>query len=194
MDPVLLQTSVSSIVTSFVDGIAAAVPNVLLGIVFLVLAYVGIRVVLWAVRSVLRGAFPAEEDLVVDLLVLVVGLFLWFGAALALLAILGLGAIAASLGTAIGFIGLGVAYALNAVIADTVAGVYLIRDPDIDVGMRVETADAAGTITDIDLRKTRLLTDAGDTLVLANADVEKRWLRSSGGTEAPRPAAEGVTP
>ena len=41
---------------------------------------------------------------------------------------------AASLGTATGFIALGVAYALSDMIEDTVAGVYLLRDPDFAVG------------------------------------------------------------
>ena len=100
---------------------------------------------------------------------------LWFAAGLALLSVLGLEAIAASLGTATGFVALGVAYALSDMIADTVAGLYLLRDPDFNAGDRVTTADATGVVRSIGLRKSRLELEDGDTLVLANQAVEQRW-------------------
>lgn len=83
--------------------------------------------------------------------------------------------IAASLGTATGFIGLGIAFAIKEMIADTVAGVYLLRDPDFNEGDVVTTASVTGTVTGIDLRKTRIQTDDGDLIVVANREVEKRW-------------------
>lgn len=168
-------TAIERVLTEFVEGIVGAIPNVLSGILFLVLASVVIKVVLAVARSLLDRVYPESEELVVDLLVVVIGLFLWFGAALALLKILGLDDVAASLGTASGFIGLGIAFALKEMIADTVAGVYLLRDPDFSAGDRVETASVTGTVTDIDLRKTRIRDDDGDLIVLANREVEKRW-------------------
>ena len=134
-------------------------------------------------RFVLSRLWPAEQKLIVDLSVAVVGLFLWFGAALALLKIVGLGGIAASLGTAAGFIGLGVAFALKEMIADTVAGVYLLRDSDFNHGDAVTTASVTGTIVDIDLRKTRIRADNGDLVVVANRDVEKKWTNQTASTK-----------
>jgi small-conductance mechanosensitive channel len=89
----------------------------------------------------------------------------------------GLGDVAASLGTASGFIGLGVAFALKEMIADTVAGVYLLQDEDFSEGDRVETASVTGRLVSIDLRKTRIETDEGNLVVVANREVEKRWTR-----------------
>ena len=177
--------TLDAVLREFVAGVLAAVPHVLAGVVFLTLAYVGIRVVLGIVRGVLERVYPVEERLIVDLIVTVVALFLWFGAALALLKIVGLGDVAASLGTAAGFNGLGVAFALKEMIADTVAGVYLLQDPDFNEGDRVTTASTAGTITSIDLRKTRIRTDDDDLVVVANRDVEKRWTLEAGESAAP---------
>jgi len=56
-------------------------------------------------------------------------IFLWFGVALTFLKVVGMGDIAASLGTAVGFIALGISYALSEMIEDTVAGVYLLPTP-----------------------------------------------------------------
>lgn len=182
--------TLKTIISEFFNGIVRAIPNVLSGVIFLILAYISIKVILTIVRSVLDRAYPENQELVVDLLVIVVGLFLWFGAALALLKIVGLGDVAASLGTAAGFIGLGIAFALKEMIADTVAGIYLLRDPDFNVGDTVNTASVAGEIIRIDLRKTRIQGDDGDLIVLANRDVEKKWTRESGpesnqGTSSP---------
>ncbi|NLV08844.1 mechanosensitive ion channel domain-containing protein [Halomicrobium sp. HM KBTZ05] len=172
-----VEPSTSAILSEFVDGIVVAVPRLLSGLLFLVLAYLTIKLVLAVVRSVVDRLYRDEEQLIVDLVVTVVGIFLWFGATLGLLKVVGLGDVAASLGTASGFIGLGVAFALKEMIADTVAGVYLLQDEDFSEGDRVETASVTGRLVSIDLRKTRIETDEGNLVVVANRDVEKRWTR-----------------
>ena len=86
---------------------------------------------------------------------------------------------AASLGTATGFLALGVAYALSNMIADAVAGIYLLRDPDLAPGDRVEVDDTVGEVRAIELRKTRLRVD-GDAVDRGNADIEKRWRKLEG--------------
>lgn len=160
------------------DGLEAAVPRVVAGVVFAVVAYLVIRLVLAALRLALTRLYAERQVLVVQLFVTVAGVFLWFGAALAFLNIVGFGAIAASLGTAVGFIALGISYALSEMIEDTVAGVYLLRDPDFEVGDRVVVdGDTEGTIAAIELRKSRFRLDDGDVVILANRDVESGWTR-----------------
>lgn len=160
-------------------SIEAAVPQLVRVAIVLALAYLGIQLVLRALRRVLEGIYPERQALVADLVLTVVSVFLWFGVSLAVLSMLGLGAIAASLGTATGFVALGVAYALSEMIEDTVAGVYLLRDPDFELGDRVETADATGTVSAIELRKCRIETDDGDVVVQANHRVESGWTKLS---------------
>lgn len=164
-------------VDTFVASVLEALPSLMAAVTFLVIAYVGITVIRAITRRAIGATLPPEEDLVVDLSVLVVTIFLWFGTLLVALDILGMGEIAASLGTATGFIALGIAYALSDVVADTVSGVYLLRDPDFEVGDHVTTASVTGTVASIGLRKTRLATDDGDRIVLANADVDEKWRR-----------------
>jgi small-conductance mechanosensitive channel len=167
---------IERMVAEFVSGVVSTVPNLVAGLVFLAVALFAIRIVRRLARSVLDRLYPDEQMLVVDLAELLVGVFLWFGALLTLLKIVGLGDIAASLGTATGFVALGVSYALSDMIADTVAGVYLLRDPDFNVGDTVVTGSYTGTVLDIGLRKSRLDVD-GDTVVLANRSVESQWTR-----------------
>jgi small-conductance mechanosensitive channel len=181
----LMQTStaipgIDDVLRQFVADVVGVLPRLLSGALFLVVAYVAIKLVLVVVRSVTGRLYPADEALIAELVVAVVGIVLWFGAMLALLKIVGLGDIATSLGTATGFVALGVAFALKEMIADTVAGVYLLQDPDFNPGDAVETASVTGTVAAIDLRKTRIDLDGGDRVVVANRDVEKKWTRRGG--------------
>lgn len=161
----------------FVDGLEATLPGIVSALLFLVVAYLVVKGILVLVRSSLDRWYPVEEQLVADLMVTVLAIFMWFGVGLAFLKIVGLGDIAASLGTAAGFVALGVSYALSDMIEDTVAGVYLLRDPDFNIGDRIDSDVATGTVAAIELRKCRIDTEDGDRIVVANRDVETKWTR-----------------
>ncbi|MFC4448164.1 mechanosensitive ion channel family protein [Halorussus aquaticus] len=157
-------------------GFVDAVPKFVTALLFVVAAYTAIRIALSFVGSAFGRIYA--DDLIADLFTTIVGIFLWFGAALALLKILGMGEVAASLGTATGFVALGVSYALSDMIADTVSGVYLLRDADFNPGDRIETAGVTGVVREIDLRKTRIAVE-DDVVVLGNRAVEKQWRRKA---------------
>jgi len=166
---------VSRSLSNFVEGLVVAVPRLVSGVIFLALAYLTVRVVLSVVRGSIERLYVGDRELVGGLIVTLVAVFLWFGVALTFLKVVGMGDVAASLGTAVGFIALGVSYALSEMIEDTVAGVYLLRDPDFNVGYRVDAKGVTGTVAAIELRKTRIDTDDGDRVVLANREIEPRW-------------------
>ena len=168
----------ASTLQGFADSMVDALPSVIAGLVFLVLAYLFVRLVRALVRSVLQRAYPSDQRLVADFLVLVVSIFLWFAVGLVFLKVVGMGDIAASLGTAAGFIALGISYALSEMVEDTVAGVYLLRDPDFNAGDTVTVSGTTGTVTEIGLRKSRIELDDGDIVVIANRDVESRWTKN----------------
>ncbi|PSP75481.1 hypothetical protein BRC81_15785 [Halobacteriales archaeon QS_1_68_20] len=161
-------------VVGLVERVTAALPRVLSGLVFLLAAIVVVKAVLWFLRRALAGAGYGDSDVHRQFVVTVVSILLWFAVGLTFLSVVGLDGIAASLGTATGFVALGVSYALSGMIADVVSGVYLLKDPDFMPGDTVTVGDVTGDVRAIELRKTRLTVD-GDTLVMANADVEKRW-------------------
>ncbi|WP_299262949.1 mechanosensitive ion channel domain-containing protein [Halorientalis sp.] len=144
------------------------------GVVSAVLAYVSSEAVTAVLRPVLSRTRPTEQGLVVGLIVPLVRISPWFGASLALLDVVGLGSLAASLGAAVGSIALGASYALSEVIEDTVAGVFLLRAPDFNRGDTVTTSAGTGVVDELGLRKSRFELDSGDRLVVVNRDVETR--------------------
>ncbi|GGM54470.1 small-conductance mechanosensitive channel [Halarchaeum rubridurum] len=175
-----LTTVVTDTLSRFVAGIVAALPRLVTGLVFLVIAAVGIRIAVWAAASVVSRT--TDQPIYVQFVRTLVGVFLWFGALLAFLTLVGLPGIAAALGTASGFLALGVSYALSGMLADAVAGVYLLRDPDFNPGDRVVAGDTEGTVREIELRKTRFAVD-GDVVVRANAEIEKKWRKKGEGDD-----------
>lgn len=178
-----LDRTVDTTVTHLADGAVTAIPRLASAVVIVAIALVGITALKWGLRRILRYVYPPEETIVIDLVLIVVSIFLWFGVGLTLLTVLGLEEIAASVGTAVGFIALGVSYALSEMIEDTVSGVYLLRDPDFNAGDHIETDKLTGEVVSIGLRKSRFRTGDGDTAVLANRSVESEWIRHIPGAE-----------
>lgn len=153
--------------------IQLAAIRILTAAVFLVLAGIGIKYSGKIVREILSRKFG--EETVINLLETVVKVLLWFSVALITLSILGFGEIAAALGTAAGFVALGVSFALKNVLSDTVAGIYLAKDPDFNNGDEVEVDGVKGEIKEVGLRKTRINLEEGNLRVINNSDVEKKW-------------------
>ncbi|MFB6120576.1 MAG: mechanosensitive ion channel domain-containing protein [Halobacteriaceae archaeon] len=169
-----LQT-VEGALSEMLGNIEAAIPDILTGLIFLLVAGAAVRVVQWLVRKSMRRVF--RQDLIyAQFVATVVALFLWFGVALTFLTLVGLDQIALALGTASGFLALGVSYAVSGMIADAVSGVYLLRDPDFNPGDRVDVGGTVGTVEEIELRKTRLSVADG-LMVRGNAEIEKKWTK-----------------
>lgn len=168
---------------TFLDSIVAALPQILAGVVFLAFAAVLVKLLMTVVRVLLRRSFPDESAVYRQFLATIVAVFLWFNVGLSFLAILGLDGIAQSLGTAAGFLALGIAYATSDMIADAVAGVYLLRDPDFNPGDRIDASGTVGTVESIELRKSRIAV-GDDTVVRANAEIESGWTKLAGAAES----------
>jgi small-conductance mechanosensitive channel len=141
-----------------------------------VVAALGVKLLLSVLRLFVDRTVPGESPVYRQFVVTVVAAFLWFAVGLSFLSIVGLEGIATSLGTAAGFIALGVSYATSGMIADAVAGVYLLRDPDFMPGDTVDVGGTEGVVKSIELRKTRLRV-GDDTVVRGNAEIEKKWTK-----------------
>ena len=183
---------VAEALNRFVADVSEALPDIIAGIVFLIIAGVGVKVIMALVRAALRRTVPGESPVYRQFVATIVAVFLWFGVGLSFLSVVGLDGIATSLGTAAGFLALGVSYATSNMIADAVAGVYLLRDEDFTPGDTVDIGGTVGVVRSIELRKTRLTVE-DDTVVRGNAEIEKKWTKIGDTVtdqEAPPPAGD----
>ena len=82
-------------------------------------------------------------------------------------------------------VGLAVALAVKNVLSDAVAGVFILLDKHFNIGDEVETMKYRGKILEVTLRKTRIKTDDGTIVVLANGKIDSSgWVLYERKTEA----------
>jgi small-conductance mechanosensitive channel len=160
-------------------AIAEAVPALLFVGGALLAAYIGIYILQRLVRRIL-----AKIDLNKDLEYLAyraTGWIAWFFVIVWLVGSLGQDEIFTTLIAGGTLAGLAVALAVKDSLADVVGGVLLLGDKHFDLGDRIKVGSIAGKIIDVDLRKTRILTDDGRIEIVPNAKIDK-----SGWTLLPR--------
>lgn len=161
----------TNLVLETIGGLVEAfLANLPLYGIALVVFVIGFFVARWLARGATRGlarttvetnALPVVERLI-RLAVLV---------AVALLALSVAGVeVGAALAT-LGIVGLALAFALQNILENFVAGILLLVRKPFRVGDQIRTTDFEGTVDDIDLRVTRLIDYDGETVLIPNADV-----------------------
>ncbi len=68
--------------------------------------------------------------------------------------------------------GAAIALAVKDVLADAVAGVFLLLDRHFNIGDNIKTMGYSGEIFDVTLRKTRIKTDDGTIVILPNGKID----------------------
>jgi len=73
--------------------------------------------------------------------------------------------------------GAAVALAVKNILADALAGVFLLLDGHFNIGDQIETMKYKGEIIDVTLRKTRVRIDDGTIVVLPNGKIDSSgWM------------------
>jgi small-conductance mechanosensitive channel len=89
----------------------------------------------------------------------------------------GFGGVAVGSGVVVAAATLALGFAGQDIIGNFVSGVFLVADPDFNIGDYIEWADRSGTITDIDLRVTRMRTPSGEITVVPNTEIATSAVR-----------------
>jgi len=102
---------------------------------------------------------------------------LWFIAIMSIMAELNLEKILMPIIGASVFIGAAVALAVKNILADALAGIFLLLDRHFNIGDQIETMKYKGEIIDVTLRKTRVKIDDGTIVVLPNGKIDSSgWM------------------
>ncbi len=166
-DPSTVLGVLGDAVEDLITGFVARVPLLVLATLILLL---GLLVIRLTMRLIDRGLDRERVDFAVQRLVsnlLRVGLVT--GAVLLALSIAGV-QVGAAL-AAIGLVGLALAFALQNILENFVAGMLILIRKPFGRGDQIETNGYAGTVEDVDLRVTRLRVFDGELVLVPNADV-----------------------
>ncbi len=166
----LIQQAVSIDLQRYIPGLTNAIVTTLLFVVvFLVVYRLGRSVVTRAVESSLKRR-DFDETIVGFAVSMTVGVMTVFAAALAA-AIAGFGSVLAAFATLGGALTLAVGFAAQDLIANFVAGVFVIKDKTFTVGDWIEWDGNDGVVREIHLRVTKLDTLDNQLMTVPNSDL-----------------------
>ena len=97
---------------------------------------------------------------------------LWFIAIMSIMAELNLEKILMPIMGISVLAGAAVALAVKDILADALAGIYLLLDRHFNIGDQIETMKYKGEIIDVTLRKTRVKIEDGTIVVLPNGKID----------------------
>ncbi len=144
-------------------------------ILILVVAFIVIGFIRRFIRRYLSTTIlPSDTQ---NLLRRTVVYILWFIAIMSIMAELNLEKILMPIIGASVFIGAAVALAVKNILADALAGIFLLLDRHFNIGDQIETMKYKGEIIDVTLRKTRVKIDDGTIVVLPNGKIDSSgWM------------------
>ncbi len=166
-DPSTVLDVIRSAVEAMATGFLVRVPLFVLAVLVLVLALIAIRFVMGLAARVLNR--ERIDHSVQRLIVILLRVGLVTAAILLALSIAGV-QVGAAL-AAIGLAGLALAFALQNILENFVAGLLILMRKPFLRGEQIETNEHAGTVEDVDLRVTRIRDFDGELVMIPNADV-----------------------
>lgn len=154
---------------SWLEALILLLPNLVVAALIVIVAAVVARLARRGVRGVLSRTSSYEQvnhllATIVYVVVLAVGTFVALG-------VIGADKAVTSLLAGAGIIGLALGFAFQDLASNFIAGILLsIRRPFVE-GDLIETGDYFGTVTEVNLRSTRLRTFQGQIAIIPNAKV-----------------------
>lgn len=140
-------------------------------IVSLIIGVIAIKIISMIFRNALRVTKMPKS--LTSLLSGIIGVVLWILLFTEIAREAGMTSLALTISGSALIIGLVLANAFAPVIADIASGLYLVKDPDFEVGYRVKIGDVEGIIRKIDIRKVRIRDDKGKLHIYPNSVVDK---------------------
>ena len=144
-------------------------------ILILIVAFIVIGFISRSIRrSLSTTILPSDTQ---NLLRRTVVYILWFIAIMSIMAELNLEKILMPIMGISVLAGAAVVLAVKNILADALAGVFLLLDGHFNIGDQIETMKYKGEIIDVTLRKTRVRIDDGTIVVLPNGKIDSSgWM------------------
>lgn len=152
---------------AFLDKILAFTPKIVGSVQALFVALLVLYIMGLIIKRVFKGT--ARRLTIGKLINSILKVVIWVAAVIAVLAVWGfnVGALIAGAGVLTLIIGLG----MQSLIADVVAGIFLVCDGTIEVGEYITIDGWRGTVQEIGIRTTKLINYSGDIRVCNNSTI-----------------------
>ncbi len=159
------------ILQKFYEPIVVFAPKIPLLIVGLIAGILIIRLLLVLMERTLKiaRAPKALSGIVISL----VAIILWIMLFSEIARELGLSSVAVTISGSLIVLGLALANGASSLTSDIIAGVFIAKDDDFEVGFTVSNGKVKGIVQKIDIRKVRIIDKDGILHIVPNASIDK---------------------
>jgi small-conductance mechanosensitive channel len=86
---------------------------------------------------------------------------------------LGMNSLAVTISGSLAVLALALATGASGLASDIIAGLFLAKDSDFEIGYRIKVADVEGIVQQVDIRKIRIIDDVGGVHIFPNTKLDK---------------------
>lgn len=167
--------TVINVLESFWLPVKNFLPKIPVLVLVILIGYLIIQVIYWVLNRALKlSRIPrALVGVIASLSLIVMWVILFAEVARQL----GMGSLAVTISGSLAVLALALASGASGLAGDVIAGVFLARDSDFEIGFRIRVGNVEGIIQKIDIRKIRLVDDKGDIHIFPNTKLDKEgWV------------------
>jgi len=167
--------TVISVLNSFWSPVNNFLPKVPILILVVLFGYLIIQIIYWILNRALRlSKIPRALVGVIASLSLII---MWIILFAEIARQLGMGSLALTISGSLAVLALALASGASGLAGDIIAGVFLARDSDFEIGFRIKIGGIEGIIQKVDIRKVRVVDDKGDIHIFPNTKLDKEgWV------------------
>jgi len=166
-------------IQGFIDPIVGIIPKIPNALLILALGIIFIKIIITFLDRFLSLKVIKLPNGLKGILISVVKLFLWVFLFIFMISNLGFSNLALAISGSTAIFIFFLSSGASGLISDTISGIFLVGDPDFNVGDKVKAGekDTEGIIYDMDMRKTRIKDKNGEIHVIPNSLIEKKeWV------------------
>ena len=159
------------LVDSFINPIKAIIPKLPPLLLALVLGIIIIKVLTELSKYFLKIARVPKA--LTSILMSILSIVLWILLFSELAREMGMTSVALTVSGSLVVLGLALSNGATVLTADIIAGVFLAKDRDFEIGYKVKIGDVEGIVQHVDVRKVRLVDEKGLLHIIPNANIDK---------------------
>ena len=159
------------LVDSFVNPIKAILPKLPPLILSLILGIIIVVLLAGLAKYFLKIARvpKALANIILSLLTIILWILLFSELAREM----GMTSVAITVSGSLIVLGLALSNGATSLTSDIIAGVFLAKDRDFEIGYKVKIGDIEGLVQSIDVRKVRIIDEDGKLHIVPNANIDK---------------------
>ncbi|HPL01517.1 MAG TPA: mechanosensitive ion channel [bacterium] len=167
--------TITNVLNSFWLPVYNFLPKLPTLILIVLLGYLIIQIIYWILNRALKlSKIPRALIGVIASLSLII---MWVILFAEIARQLGMGSLAVTISGSLAVLALALASGASGLAGDIIAGVFLARDSDFEIGFRIRIGGIEGIIQKIDIRKIRVVDDKGDIHIFPNTKLDKEgWV------------------